>query len=74
MNEVFHEFQNGHYEAAKGLSAGLSTFEYYKPIWPPQTIDYIEGIAKYIARDSKSYAESIVERIFQPWEKLTQSP
>ena len=46
----------------------------FKLIWSPQAIEDIEAIAEYIARDSASYAESTVERIFQAPEKLMQFP
>jgi addiction module RelE/StbE family toxin len=46
----------------------------YKLIWSPQAIQDIEAIAKYIARDSNTYAESTVERIFETPEKLARFP
>lgn len=46
----------------------------YKLIWSPQAIEDIEAIAEYIARDSSSYAESTIERIFQAPERLAQFP
>ena len=46
----------------------------YKLIWSLQAIEDIEAIAEYIARDSNTYAESTVERIFQAPERLVQFP
>ena len=46
----------------------------YKLIWSPRAIEDIEAIAEYIARDSITYAESTVERIFQAPERLIQFP
>jgi toxin ParE1/3/4 len=46
----------------------------YRLIWSPQALDDIEAIAEYIARDSRTYAESTVERIYQIPEKLRQFP
>ncbi len=46
----------------------------YKLIWSPQAIEDIRAIAEYISRDSRTYAESTVERIFQAPEKLGEFP
>ncbi len=46
----------------------------YKLVWSPQAIEDIQAIAEYIARDSTSYAESTVERIFRAPERLIQFP
>ena len=46
----------------------------YKLIWSPQAIEDIQAIADYIARDSISYAESTVGRIFRAPERLIEFP
>ncbi len=46
----------------------------YKLIWSPQAIEDIQAIAEFIARDSATYADSTVERLFRAPERLTQFP
>ncbi len=43
-------------------------------VWSPQSLEDIEEIRKYIARDSPVYAELFVDRIFQSGERLMDYP
>ena len=45
-----------------------------KLIWSPESLDDIESIAEYIARDSKFYADSTVNKIFEAAQPLTSHP
>jgi addiction module RelE/StbE family toxin len=46
----------------------------YRLEWSPEAIEDIESIADYIERDSKFYAKSVVNKIFQSTEKLKEFP
>ncbi len=46
----------------------------YRIVWSPEAIEDIESIAEYIERDSKFYAKSVVNKIFQSTEKLKEFP
>jgi toxin ParE1/3/4 len=43
-------------------------------IWSPAAIGDIEEIAEYISRDSPFYAESVVSKIFESTQKLSNHP
>lgn len=43
-------------------------------VWSPQSLEDIEEIRRYIARDSPVYAELFVDRIFESAERLLDHP
>lgn len=43
-------------------------------VWSDQSLDDIEEIRTYIARDSPAAAEAFVDRIFQSAERLAEHP
>lgn len=45
-----------------------------KIIWSPQSLDDLESIADYIARDSRHYAKLVVEKITHAVELLALFP
>ena len=45
-----------------------------KLIWSPESLEDIESIAEYIARDSRFYAESTVNKIFEAAQPLLRHP
>lgn len=46
----------------------------YKLVWSSEALDDIESIGEYIERDSKFYAESVVQKIFDAPQFLPQFP
>ncbi len=45
-----------------------------KIIWSPQSLDDLENIADYIAKDSPYYASSVIENIIESVENLSLFP
>ncbi len=45
-----------------------------KLIWSPQSLDDIDGICRYIARDSERYAKLFGERILAMAESIAERP
>jgi plasmid stabilization system protein ParE len=43
-------------------------------IWDPVALDHLEGIAKYIAKDSPAAASRLIQRIFKRMERLEMFP
>lgn len=43
-------------------------------IWSPLALDDLRGIASYISRDSKVYAEAVVHRIMEATDSLAVFP
>lgn len=43
-------------------------------IWDPVALDHLQGIAQYIAKDSPSAANRLVQRIFTRLERLEMFP
>ena len=43
-------------------------------IWDPVALDHLEGIAQYIAKDSPSAANRLIQRIFKRLERLEMFP
>ena len=42
--------------------------------WSPEAIEDIESIVEYMERDSKIYAKSVVNKVFQSTEKFKEFP
>ena len=45
-----------------------------KIVWSPQSLDDLEGIAEYIAKDSTFYASSFVGKIVDAVQKIASFP
>jgi len=43
-------------------------------IWSQEALDDIDEIAEYISRDSRFYAQQVVEKFFQLADKLAEQP
>ncbi len=46
----------------------------FRIVWSPQSLEDIDAIAEFIARDSSFYAESTVAKIFDTVESLSNHP
>lgn len=46
----------------------------FKLIWSPDAIEDIESIAQFIEKDSKFYADSVVNKIFEAAQPLVTLP
>ena len=46
----------------------------FRLVWSPEAIEDVEKIAEYIERDSKFYAKSVVEKIFDTVQKIKCFP
>ena len=46
----------------------------YQVVWSPNAIEDVEVIAAYIARDSNSYAATVVNKILQTTRNLSNFP
>jgi addiction module RelE/StbE family toxin len=46
----------------------------YKVSWSPEAIEDLQSIADYIAKDSRNYAQSVVEKVFDISRGLALQP
>lgn len=46
----------------------------YRVVWSPKAIDDVDAIATYIARDSRSYASAVVQKMLDLTRNLSNFP